>query len=87
MKIRLYPPFSEEIGKNWVQISIKGTITTKQFISLLFKHFPAFEKYRSSDIEDSFYHFLLFRDNAILRLEDTVNDEDTISITLPLAGG
>jgi len=87
MKIRLYPPFSEEIGKNWVQISIKGTITTKEFVSLLFKYFPAFEKYRSSDTEDPFYHFLLFRDNAILRLKDTVNDEDTISITLPLAGG
>jgi len=87
MKIKLYPPFSEEIGKNRVQISINETITTRQFVLLLFKHFAAFEKYRSSDAEDPFHHFLLFRDDAILRLEDTVNDKDTISITLPLAGG
>lgn len=87
MKIRLYPPFSEEIGKNWVQIPVEETITTRQFLLLLFEHFAAFEKYRGSDADDPFHHFLLFRDDAILRLEDTVNDGDTISITLPLAGG
>ncbi|TET60483.1 hypothetical protein E3J48_06645 [Candidatus Aerophobetes bacterium] len=87
MEIRLYSPFSEEVGESRVQISVKGTITTKELVSLLFKHFPGFEKYRSSDTQDPFYHLLLLRDDAVLRLEDSVNDADSISITLPLAGG
>lgn len=87
MNIKLYPPFSEDVGKDWVQISLKETITTRQLLSLLFERFSVLEKYRSSDSEEPFYNFILFKDGVILRLEDAVSDEDTISITLPLTGG
>ncbi len=89
MRIRVYGPFNEKIGKSLIEMKIEGEITLSQLSKRLVDQFPILNTFltgdRSYDLLNSI--FFVARVGTLLRPGDIVNDGDEIEIMAPVDGG
>ena len=88
MKVRFFKPFIELSGKEEMSFPLKEPVSVKELLEIIETHVPSFKPYvRKEGDEILSYHVILVRGDEILKLKDTVNDQDLVKILPPISGG
>ncbi len=88
MKVRFFKPFDELSGKEEIDLEIKRPLPVKELLKMIAERIPSFRPYLAQERDEILNFFLvLIRGDEILRLEDWVQDTDTIKILPPISGG
>ena len=88
MKIRFFGPFADAIGKEAV-IDLKQDTAFRDIIDMLRDRYDVLSPYLSdvkSDEELS-YRIVFLKKGMPLKLDETVRNDDTIQVLLPVTGG
>jgi molybdopterin converting factor small subunit len=88
MEIRFCKPFDDLAGTGVLRLKISGSITVRDFLKSLGAQIPSFAPYikKEGDEVQNFFAVLV-RNGEILRLDDRVQDEETIRVFPPISGG
>ncbi len=89
MIIRFLAPFAEELGAGECSIELQRPKTLEELLGLLADRHAGFRKYISRGDRDNNYRhsFVCIRGGRMLKLQDTVENDDTIEIIAPIMGG
>jgi MoaD family protein len=88
MQIRFFKPFDDLTGTQQAQVSLGDPISVRDLLSLLERKFPSFQRYVKKEGDEVQNFFLvLVRGDEILKLDDSVGDEDVIKVLPPISGG
>lgn len=88
MRVELSQAFEKMAGRTCMEISLKGPIAMREVLKLLARENQAFSKYLLYQ-DDSLLgaHLSVFSSGKFLKLDDPVDDGDTLKLFLPVTGG
>jgi len=88
MKIRFFKPFDELSGRDEIDLDLEKPVKVKEILGMIEKKVPPFQKFLRKD-EDEVLNFfvVLVRGDEILKLDDTVQNRDTVKVLPPISGG
>lgn len=89
MVVKLSAPFSEKLGTREISIKLKGNTSLRSVLALLIQHYPVLEEtINPGKIDESYrYSFLCVNEGRIMKLDERVDDGDTIRMIPPIMGG
>jgi molybdopterin converting factor small subunit len=88
MKIRFFKPFDEISGRDEMDLDLKGPAQVKEILGAIEKKVPTFQRYLRKEKDEVLNFFVvLVRGDEILKLNDWVQDQDTVKILPPISGG
>jgi molybdopterin converting factor small subunit len=80
--------YSEETGSNKYEMELKEPIKLARVLEQLESVFPGLRGHSKGGVEERYAsHYLCIGSGRILRLADTIADQDTIEIIPPIMGG
>jgi hypothetical protein len=80
-------PFEKLAGPK-LSLELDSRLTLRELIMFLAKRFPDFKAYSEMDSDHELSaHISFLSKGKILRLNDTVQNDDTLHILLPVTGG
>ena len=87
MIVKFFGPF-EKLAEREVRIELKKPISTQEMLQVLASRYPGLARYSVQENDAGLSaHVMLIRDGTPLKLADKIEDEDSIDILLPVAGG
>jgi len=87
MRIRFHGPFERLAGRE-VQMDVEGSVTLRQLLGYLADRFAGFALYTAKTTdEDLSAHVMFVRKGKHLKLGDTIENDDTLNVYLPVTGG
>ncbi len=88
MKVRFFKPFDEISGRDEMDLDLKGPVQVKEVLGAIEKKVPTFQRYVRKEKDEVLNFFVvLVRGDEILKLNDWVQDQDTVKILPPISGG
>jgi len=88
MKVRFFKPFDEISGRDEMDLDLKGPVQVKEVLGAIEKKVPTFQGYLRKEKDEVLNFFVvLVRGDEILKLNDWVQDQDTVKILPPISGG
>lgn len=89
MVIKLSAPFSEKLGAREISMELKDKASLRSVLELLVERYPVLEEtINPGRIDESYgYALLCVNEGRIMKLDERVNDGDTIRIIPPIIGG
>jgi molybdopterin converting factor small subunit len=88
MKIRFFKPFDELSGRDEIDLDLKGPVKVKEVLGMIEKEVPSFRRFLRKEKDEVLNFFVvLVRGDEILKLNDTVQNRDTVKILPPISGG
>jgi molybdopterin converting factor small subunit len=88
MKVRFFKPFDEISGRDEMDLDLKGPVQVKEVLGAIEKKVPTFQRYLRKEKDEVLNFFVvLVRGDEILKLNDWVQDQDTVKILPPISGG
>jgi len=89
MRIRVFGPFNERIGKSLIEIKLEGEITLSQLSKRLVDQFPVLRTFLTGDKGYDLLNSIFFvaRKGTLLGPGDIVKDGDELEIMAPVDGG
>jgi len=88
MKVRFFKPFDELSGRDEIDLDLKSPVKVKELLAMIERVVPTFQKFLRKDKDEVLNFFVvLVRGDEILKLNDTVQDRDTVKILPPISGG
>ena len=88
MQIRFFKPFSEIAGGEEICLVLENPISVKELWGRLEREIPPLQRFvkREGDEVQNFFAVIV-RGDEILKLDDTVRNEDVVKILPPISGG
>lgn len=88
MEVRFFKPFDEIAGTDSFRLEILKPIKVRDLLKRVEAAIPAFNPYvkKEGDEVQNFFAVLV-KDGEILKLDDTVKDEDVVKVLPPISGG
>lgn len=88
MRVELSQAFEKIAGASCLSISLPGPVAMREVLRLLAREREFFSKYLSYQ-DDALLsaHLSVFCAGRLLKLDDTVDDGDTVKLFLPVTGG
>jgi molybdopterin converting factor small subunit len=88
LKVRFFKPLAELSGKEEIDFDLKRPLPVKELLGILAERIPSLRPYLRKEKDEILNFFVvLIRGDEILRLQDMVQEEDTIKILPPISGG
>ena len=88
MRVRFFKPFDEISGRDEMDLDLKGPVQVKEVLGAIEKKVPTFQRYLRKEKDEVLNFFVVFvRGDEILKLNDWVQDQDTVKILPPISGG
>jgi molybdopterin converting factor small subunit len=88
MKVRFFKPFDEISGRDEMDLDLKGPARVKEVLGAIEKKVPTFQRYLRKEKDEVLNFFvILVRGDEILKLNDWVQDQDTVKVLPPISGG
>ena len=88
MKVRFFKPFDEISGRDEMDLDLKGPARVKEVLGAIEKKVPTFHRYLRKEKDEVLNFFvILVRGDEILKLNDWVQDQDTVKVLPPISGG
>jgi molybdopterin converting factor small subunit len=88
MKVRFFKPFDEISGRDEMDLDLKGPVQVKEVLGAIEKKVPTFQRYLRKEKDEVLNFFVvLVRGDEILKLNDWVQDQDTVKVLPPISGG
>ncbi|BEQ14550.1 MoaD/ThiS family protein [Desulfoferula mesophila] len=88
MRVELSQAFEKAAGVPCLDISLPGPVSLRELLELLARERAFFAKYLSYQ-DDALLgaHLSVFCAGRLLKLDDAVDDGDTVKLFLPVTGG
>ena len=88
MQIRFFKPFSELAGAEEIRLVLENPISVRELWGRLEREIPPLQRFvkKEGDEVQSFFAVIV-RGDEILKLDDTVRNEDVVKILPPISGG
>jgi molybdopterin converting factor small subunit len=88
MQIRFFKPFSELAGGEEIRLVLENPISVRELWGRLEREIPPLQRFvkKEGDEVQSFFAVIV-RGDEILKLDDTVGNEDVVKILPPISGG
>jgi molybdopterin converting factor small subunit len=87
MVIKFFGPFDKVLGKE-AQLELEKAITLKALIGRLASRYSDFVPYSAHKTDaDLMAQMMFVKDGKPLKLDDLVDDGDTVQVVLPVTGG
>ncbi len=88
MKIRFFKPFDELSGRDEIDLDLKGPVNVKEALGMIEKEVPSFRRFLHKEKDEVLNFFVvLVRGDEILKLNDTLQDQDIVKVLPPISGG
>jgi len=88
MKVRFFKPFDEISGRDEMDLDLKGPVQVKEVLGAIEKEVPTFQRYLRKEKDEVLNFFVvLVRGDEILKLNDVIQDQDTVKVLPPISGG
>lgn len=88
MRVEFSQAFEKLVGQPSLEITLAEPITVREVLRLLADRYECFTRYpRYQDDAMLGAHLSVFSSGKFLKLDDPVNDGDTLKIFLPVTGG
>ena len=88
MKIQFFKPFDELSGREEIDLDLKGPVKVREVLGMIEKEVPSFRRFLQKEKDEVLNFFVvLVRGDEILKLNDWVQDQDTVKILPPISGG
>ncbi len=88
MKIRFFKPFDEISGQDEMDLELKKPVQVKEVLGEIEKRVPTFQRYLRKEKDEVLNFFVvLVRGDEILKLNDLIQDQDTVKVLPPISGG
>jgi molybdopterin converting factor small subunit len=88
MRVRFFKPFDEISGRDEMDLDLKGPVQVKEVLGAIEKKVPTFQRYLRKEKDEVLNFFVvLVRGDEILKLNDWVQDQDTVKVLPPISGG
>jgi len=88
MKIRFFKPFDEISGRDEMDLDLKGPAPVREVLGAIEKRIPTFRRYLRKEKDEVLNFFVvLVRGDEILKLDDVIQDGDTVKVLPPISGG
>ena len=88
MQVELSQAFEKLVGRSSIEVTLAGPTAMRDVLALLADRYEAFTKYlRYPDDAALGGHLSVFSSGKFLKLDDPVNDGDTLKLFLPITGG
>jgi hypothetical protein len=88
MRVELSQAFEKMADASFLEISLPGPVSMREVLGLLARERAFFAKYLSYQ-DDALLgaHLSVFCSGKLLKLDDSVDDADTVKLFLPVTGG
>ena len=87
MIVEFFGPF-DKLAEKRIEIRLKHPMATDELLRMLADRYPGFAKYCRLESDAALNaHVMVIRKGAPLKLVDEIEDNDTVSILLPVTGG
>lgn len=87
MRIRFFGPFERLIQRE-VRIQFRDRTSLRDLVALLRDQYEALAPYLECETGDELsYHIMFVKDGKPLKLDDCLDDHDTVKVLLPVTGG
>ena len=88
MKIQFFKPFDELSGREEIDLDLKRPLKVKEVLGMIEKEVPSFRRFLQKEKDEVLNFFVvLVRGGEILKLNDTVQNGDTVKVLPPISGG
>ncbi|KPK93657.1 MAG: hypothetical protein AMJ94_02690 [Deltaproteobacteria bacterium SM23_61] len=88
MKVQFFKPFDELSGREEMDLNLKEPRKVKEVLGMIEKEVPSFQQFLRKDKDEVLNFFVvLVRGGEILKLNDTVQNGDTVKVLPPISGG
>jgi len=88
MKVQFFKPFDELSGREEMDLNLKEPRKVKEILGMIEKEVPSFRRFLQKEKDEVLNFFVvLVREGEILKLNDTVQNKDTVKIFPPISGG
>jgi molybdopterin converting factor small subunit len=88
MKVRFFKPFDELSDRDEIDFDLKEPVKVKEVLGMIEKKVPTFQRFLRKEKDEVLNYFVvLVRGDEILKLNDTVQDRDTVKVLPPISGG
>ena len=88
MKVQFFKPFDELSGREEMDLNLKEPRKVKEVLGMIEKEIPSFQRFLRKDKDEVLNFFVvLVRGGEILKLNDTVQNGDTVKVLPPISGG
>ena len=88
MKVQFFKPFDELSGREEMDLNLKEPKKVKEILGMIEKEVPSFQRFLRKDKDEVLNFFVvLVRGGEILKLNDTVQNGDTVKVLPPISGG
>jgi molybdopterin converting factor small subunit len=85
--IKFFGPF-EKLAEKESVINIEGSLPLQEFLQILSSRYPSLAPYIEKETQVGFSAYIVFvRNGRPLKLDDIVQNGDTIHLLLPATGG
>ena len=88
MHSRFFKPFSDLAGGEEIRLVLENPISVRELWGRLEREIPPLQRFvkKEGDEVQSFFAVIV-RGDEILKLDDTVGNEDVVKILPPISGG
>ena len=87
MRIYFFGPFKVMFGRE-MELEFQGNLSLREFIDLFASRHKGFASIASFDKDSSLSaHICFLRRGRLLKLDDRLQNEDTLQVLLPVSGG
>ena len=88
MKIQFFKPFDELSGREEMDLDLKEPLKVKAVLGMIEREVPSFGRFLRKEKDEVLNFFVvLVRGGEILKLDDTVQNGDTVKVLPPISGG
>jgi len=88
VKIQFFKPFDELSGREEIDLDLKRPLKVKEVLGMIEKEVPSFRRFLQKEKDEVLNFFVvLVRGGEILKLNDTVQNGDTVKVLPPISGG
>ncbi len=88
MKVQFFKPFDELSGREEMDLNLKEPRKVKEVLGMIEKEVPSFQRFLRKDKDEVLNFFVvLVRGGEILKLNDIVQNGDTVKVLPPISGG
>jgi molybdopterin converting factor small subunit len=88
LKIQFFKPFDELSGREEIDLDLKEPLKVKEVLGMIEREVPSFRRFLQKEKDEVLNFFVvLVRGGEILKLNDTVQNGDTVKVLPPISGG
>jgi molybdopterin converting factor small subunit len=88
VKIQFFKPFDELSGREEIDLDLKEPLKVKEVLGMIEREVPSFRRFLQKEKDEVLNFFVvLVRGGEILKLNDTVQNGDTVKVLPPISGG